>query len=111
MLPAFFLAIGWGCDDSSKLDAAACDALASKAFDLLNDRHLCSTDVDCMVCEWPDATRAISKGDMDKIRPLKKEFEDGKCTHDLKPPATPPEVYCKQGLCVVRHKAADAGAD
>lgn len=103
-LAAALAALGAGCE--SKMDPKECDKIRGEAFELLNKAHHCNTDADCRQSDWPGCERPLSNADYDKIKPMADKFKAGKCEE---PKASseckePPEVYCKQGLCVHREK-------
>jgi hypothetical protein len=90
-----------GCE--KKLEKEQCNLVRKKAFDLRNEAQPCSTDQDCVNSVWPDCHGSPNKKTFDAITPIQKEFTDGKC-EEPKADCKVPEVYCKQGLCVVREK-------
>src|SRR5664279_4450744 len=92
---------GTACE--KKLEKEQCNLVRKKAFDLRNQAQPCSTDQDCVNSEWPDCHGSPNKKTFDAIKPIQKEFVDGKC-EEPKADCKVPEVYCKQGLCVVREK-------
>ncbi|HVY46599.1 MAG TPA: hypothetical protein VHB21_12010 [Minicystis sp.] len=103
MLAALALA---GCDN--KMEPKECDKLRGDAFDLVNQAQHCDSDKDCRQSEWPGCAKPLSNATFDKIEPMRQKYKTGKCDEpkvDCKPP---PEVYCKQGLCVHREKAEEA---
>ncbi len=97
-----------GCE--KKLEKEQCALIRKKAFDLRNQAQPCSTDADCVNSEWPDCKGSPNKKTFDAIVPIRKEFTDGKC-EEPKADCAKPEVYCKQGLCVVREKGHPEGDD
>ncbi len=90
-----------GCE--KKLEKEQCALVRKKAFDLLAVAQPCATDQDCGPTTWPECTKPANKKTLDAIGPIQKEFADGKC-EEPKKDCKSPEVYCKQGLCVVREK-------
>ncbi|HHH11563.1 MAG TPA: hypothetical protein ENK23_05755 [Sorangium sp.] len=93
------LPVGCGLDDK------ACTGLRTQAFDILNEPHTCNDDIDCVGSEWPGCTRPLSKRNRARIAPLKEQFVDGKCVEKPQDCRQPPEIYCKQGLCVFNEKS------
>ena len=91
-----------GCEE--KLDDAACLKLRSEAFETINKAHTCDSDSDCVASEWPGCERPVNTRHKTQIDAKRKVFETGKCTDEPKNCRKPPEVYCKQGLCVFREK-------
>ena len=57
---------------------------------------------------WPGCIKPISAKNGEKIDAIKQKFDKGECKEPeaANCPETPPEVYCKQGLCVFRYKSA-----
>ena len=94
---------------SSKLDPKDCDKLRGDAFDLLNKAQHCNTDADCRQSDWPGCERPESSETFEKIKPMRDQFKKGKCEEPNIPCKSPPEVYCKQGLCVAREKGSTEG--
>jgi hypothetical protein len=95
---ALFSAIG--CDKA--LEQKECDKLRGQAFDLLNKAQPCATDNDCMQSEWPGCEKPSNQKTADAIRPMRAEFTAGQCAEAKQECRKPPQVYCKQGLCVHR---------
>lgn len=99
---ALLLAFAPGC--SNKMEPKDCDKLRSDAFDLINKGQQCNTDADCKQSEWPGCAKPVSLANDEKLKPSAAAYKKGQCEEpkvDCKPP---PEVYCKQGLCVHREK-------
>ena len=94
-----------GCEQ--KLEQGQCDEIRVEAFQhLTGTAHTCNSDADCEAAEWPDCTKPVNTKNMALIRPLWDKFKKGKCEEPPnKRPCGAEEVYCKQGLCVTRHKA------
>lgn len=102
------LALLSGCE--SKMDPKECDKLRGEAFELVNKAQHCNTDADCRQSDWPGCAKPLSNANQEKIKPMTDQYKGGKCEEpkvDCKPP---PDVYCKQGLCVHREKGAPEGA-
>lgn len=91
-----------GCEGS--LSEQECSGLRSQAFEIVNEAHPCNSDEDCVGTEWPGCMKPVSSKNADRIRPLMEKFKKGKCQEPEQDCRTPPEVYCKQGLCVVRER-------
>lgn len=100
-LVALPLASG-GCSNS--LDPKECGKLREDAFELLNKAQHCNTDADCRQSDWPGCAKPLSMESHEKIKPMKEAFTKGKCEEAKSECREPPEVYCKQGLCVHREK-------
>ena len=97
-----------GCE--KKLEAEQCDKLRGDAFQTLNKAHHCGTDADCRQSAWPGCQKPINVKDHDLIKPLEDQYKQGKCEEPKIDCVAPPEVYCKQGLCVHREKGRDENA-
>jgi hypothetical protein len=97
-----------GC--SNDLDPKQCLQLREDAFELLNKAQHCNSDTDCRQSDWPGCAKPLSQESYGKIRPMKDSFTKGKCQEAKVDFREPPEVYCKQGLCVHREKGTPEGA-
>jgi hypothetical protein len=95
-----------GCD--KKMPEAECDKLRADSFELINKGQQCSTDTDCQQSAWPGCEKPISHATAEKIKPMSEKYKAGLCTEPKSTCRPPPEVYCKQGLCVHREKGAPA---
>lgn len=95
---------------SSKLETKECDKLRGDAFDLLNKGQQCNTDADCRQSDWPGCAKPVSNANWDKIKPMGDAYKKGQCEEPKIDCKAPPEVYCKQGLCVHREKGTPEGA-
>jgi hypothetical protein len=91
-----------GCN--SGLNEKECDTLRSQAFEIVNEAHPCNSDEDCVGTEWPGCMKPVSAKNGERIQPLMAKFKEGKCQEPKVDCRNPPEVYCKQGLCVVRER-------
>jgi hypothetical protein len=89
-----------GCDKA--LEEKECAKLRGQAFDLLNKAQPCATDNDCMQSEWPGCEKPSNQKTADAIRPMREQFTAGQCVEPKQECRKPPQVYCKQGLCVHR---------
>jgi hypothetical protein len=98
------LGLGAGCGLSEK----ECTALRGEAYDVLNQAHTCNNDVECLPSEWPGCQKPVSKKSHEKIKGLWAKFQGGRCQEPAADCRPPPEIYCKQGLCVTRELAAAA---
>ncbi|MFO0617752.1 MAG: hypothetical protein U0414_34480 [Polyangiaceae bacterium] len=95
------------CGGGDKLDAAQCRVIRGKAFNILgNEAALCSSDKDCMLSTWPGCPRASNQKNTDAIKPIKDEWDKGKCEEEKAPTCpTPPEgAICNQGVCEEKKK-------
>jgi hypothetical protein len=108
--PLAFLTLGLlaGCD--SKMDPKECDTIRGEAFDLLNKAQHCNTDADCRQSDWPGCARPASNATSEKIKPMADKYKEGKCDEPKAECKPPPQVYCKQGLCVHREVGTPEGA-
>jgi hypothetical protein len=101
------LAVG-GC--SKEMDPKECMKLREDAFDLVNKAQHCNSDADCRQSDWPGCAKPMSQESYEKVKPMKDSFTKGKCQEAKPDCREPPEVYCKQGLCVHREKGTPEGA-
>ena len=97
-----------GCSNS--MDPKDCLQVRSDAFELLNKAQHCNNDGDCRQSDWPGCAKPVSIESFDKIKPMKDAITKGKCVETKQDCREPPEVYCKQGLCVHREKGTPEGA-
>jgi hypothetical protein len=81
--------------------------LRSEAFEIINEAHTCGDDNDCTGNAWPECPRPVSTKNNDLLEPLKAKFDKGECTEPTKECPDTPEIYCKQGLCVFRHRPGE----
>ncbi len=92
---------------NGKMSSQQCLKLRGQAFDIIGKGHPCNDDSECLGTAWPGCTKPVNDYSFGKIKELKETFDKGGCTEP--PPSRecrkPPEVYCKQGLCVFREKA------
>ena len=96
------LPLSSGC--SSSMEPKQCDQIRGDAFDLLNKAQHCNDDKDCRQSEWPGCAKPLSNETFEKIKPMRGEFQKGKCAEPPPDCKEPPVSYCKQGLCVHREK-------
>lgn len=107
---AFALACGAlgfaACGGGDKLDAAQCRVIRGKAFNVLNEAPMCQSDKDCMLSSWPGCPKASNQKNTDAIKPIKDEWDKGKCEEEKAPACpTPPEgAICNQGVCEDKRK-------
>lgn len=95
---------------SGKLEPKECDKLRGDSFDLLNKGQQCNNDADCRQSDWPGCAKPVSNANWDKIKPMSDAYKKGQCEEPKTECKPPPEVYCKQGLCVHREKGTPEGA-
>ena len=107
--PLALLVAAGGCSNS--LDPKECLNLRADAFELLNKAQKCNNDADCRQSDWPGCAKPVSSESYGKIKPKKEAFTKGQCDETKASCREPPEVYCKQGLCVHREKGTPEGAD
>jgi hypothetical protein len=107
-LGALALPLAGGC--SNTMEPKECLQLRSDAFELLNKAQHCNNDAECRQSDWPGCAKPLSMATYDKIKPMKDGFTKGKCAETKPDCREPPEVYCKQGLCVHREKGTPEGA-
>jgi hypothetical protein len=93
-----------------KLDAKECDKLRGDAFDIVNKAQHCNTDTDCRQSAWPGCAKPLSNQTFDEIKPMADAYKKGQCEEPKTECKPPPEVYCKQGLCVHRELGTPEGA-
>lgn len=97
-----------GCE--KKMEPKECDSLRAKAFEHINIGQQCEKDPDCQQSEWPGCEKPISVVTAGKIKALHDQYTAGKCEEPKAQACrTPPEVYCKQGLCVHREIGTPEG--
>lgn len=99
--------VALGCE--KKMPEAECDKLRADSFELINKGQQCNGDADCQQSTWPGCEKPISHATADKIKPMVEKYKTGLCTEPKSTCRPPPEVYCKQGLCVHREKGAPEG--
>jgi len=102
------LALLAGCE--SKMEPKACDKLRGDAFEILNKAQHCNTDADCRQSDWPGCAKPLSNATAEKLKPMADQYKTGKCEEPKVECKSPPDVYCKQGLCVHREKGTPEGA-
>ncbi|MGK4003841.1 hypothetical protein WMF31_14510 [Sorangium sp. So ce1036] len=107
LLPAL-LALLAGCE--SKMEPKECDTIRGDAFELVNKAQHCNTDADCRQSEWPGCAKPVSQATFEKIKPMAERYKTGKCEEPQVECKSPPESYCKQGLCVHRELGTTEGA-
>ena len=97
-----------GCTNT--MEQKECLQLREDAFELVNKAQHCNDDASCRQSDWPGCAKPLSMATYDKIKPMKESFTKGKCQEAKADCREPPEVYCKQGLCVHREKGTPEGA-
>ncbi|WP_437302405.1 hypothetical protein [Sorangium sp. So ce388] len=102
------LALLAGCE--SKLEPKECDKLRGDAFEMVNKAQHCNTDTDCRQSEWPGCAKPVSNATFDQIKPIAESYKTGKCEEPKVDCKSPPQSYCKQGLCVHRELGTTEGA-
>ena len=102
------LPLSSGCSNS--MDPLQCGKIREDAFDILNKAQHCNDDKGCRQSEWPGCAKPLSNETFDKIKPMRGEFDKGKCEETKSDCKEPPVVYCKQGLCVHREKGMPENA-
>jgi hypothetical protein len=105
-----FLALFSSLGCSSKMDSKECDKIRGEAFDLLNKAQHCNGDADCKQSDWPGCAKPVAGSTLDTIKPMAEKYKKGQCDEPKMECRTPPESYCKQGLCVHREKGTPEGA-
>jgi hypothetical protein len=99
-LSATFAACG-----KKKLSTQECTQIRGKAFAILNEAAKCQTDADCFTSKWPGCAREANKDMLDRIKPIKDEYEQGSCEDPKADCPKTPEVFCNQYVCEKREKA------
>lgn len=107
---ASFVALSLAACDS-KMEEKECDKIRGDAFELLNKAQHCNNDTDCRQSDWPGCQKPESEKTFETIKPMKEQFQKGKCEEPKSDCKPPPEVYCKQGLCTHREKGMKDGSD
>jgi hypothetical protein len=98
-----------------KLSEEQCLTLRSDAFEIINVQcdgclaHTCNDDTDCIGTIWPGCIKPVNKKNLDKIAAFETKFKEGSCSEDTQTCPDAPDVYCKQGLCVFRHRPGESG--
>ena len=90
----------------SKMKPEECMKLRDGAFELINTANMCSNDAECKPSEWPGCIKPVNAANYDKMHGMMEAFKKGKCEEkpsDCKPP---PPVFCQEGICGFRYKAA-----
>jgi hypothetical protein len=105
-----FLALFSSLGCSSKMETKECDKIRGEAFELLNKAQHCNVDGDCKQSEWPGCAKPVAVSTLDTIKPMAENYKKGQCDEPKVECRTPPESYCKQGLCVHREKGTPEGA-
>lgn len=80
--------------------------IRGKAFAILNDAPMCGSDKECMLSAWPGCPKATNQKLTDAIKPVKDEWDKGKCEEEKAPacPAPPEGAICNQGVCEAKIK-------
>lgn len=90
---------------SCGLSEEECLKVRGQAFEILNEPHTCNDDSGCQFSDWPGCPKPASRKNQERIDGLRKQFIDGSCKDEDTGCREPPDVYCKQGLCVFREVA------
>jgi hypothetical protein len=107
-LAALAAPLAGGC--SSSLSEKECGDLRVEAFEMLGKAQKCNNDAECRQSDWPSCPKPVSMETYGKIGEMKGKFTKGKCQEPKADCKEPPEVFCKQGLCVHREKGTPEGA-
>jgi hypothetical protein len=97
-----------GCSD--KLEKKECDKLRGEGFELINAAQHCNVDADCSQSPWPGCSRAVNAKTVSSVGLISEKYKKGECDEPKMTCKTPPDAYCKQGLCVHREKGVPEGA-
>ncbi|MEM1033847.1 MAG: hypothetical protein AAGN82_26165 [Myxococcota bacterium] len=94
------------------LDEAQCTVLRGEAFEIVNEAHTCGSDAECELSAWPGCERPINTKGLARVEAVATKWNEGKCQEEEEARVCPepPTVYCKQGLCVFRHRPGTAPA-
>lgn len=101
-----------GCNDLSEEE---CNQLRGQAFEIINVQcddclpHTCNDDTDCIGTTWPGCIKPVNKKNLDKITVIEDKSKKGSCKEEEQTCPDAPDVYCKQGLCVFRHRPGESG--
>ena len=112
---AYLAVAGLAVTGCNKISEEECNKLRGAAFEIINVQgdgnvpHTCNDDSDCIGTEWPGCLKPVNRKNFDKIAELEKKFKEGECAEEPPTCPDPPDVYCKQGLCVLRHRPGEAG--
>ena len=116
--------VGWGVVTSAAVllsvagcgkSEEECNEIRGQAYEIINVQcegclpHTCNDDTDCIGTSWPGCMKPVNKKNLDKIAAFEKQFKEGSCKEDEQTCPDAPDVYCKQGLCVFRHRPGEAG--
>jgi len=96
--------LGVGCG----LSEEECLKLRGEAYEVLNAPHTCNDDTGCMFSNWPGCAKPLGRKNESKIADIRAKFDAGKCFESPPECREPPDVYCKQGLCVFRERPGGA---
>ncbi len=88
-----------------KLEPNECNQVRGKAFAVLNEAAACKTDNDCLTSSWPGCAREATQDMLDRVKPVKDEFDSGACAEPKQDCPQTPEVYCNQFVCEKRVKS------
>jgi hypothetical protein len=98
MVVALWVAAGCGKSEEE------CLQVRGQAFELINSPHTCNDDTNCMFSVWPGCAKPVNKRNDATLAKLKEESDNGGCIDEASTCREPPDVYCKQGLCVFRER-------
>jgi hypothetical protein len=101
-LASSFIILAPAC--SNKMEPKDCDKIRGDAFDIMNKGQQCNTDADCQQSDWPGCPKPVSHATSDTLKKMSDSYKKGQCDEPKVDCKSPPEVYCKQGLCVHREK-------
>jgi hypothetical protein len=96
---ALGLAISFAACGPSKLEPQKCDQLRGKAFSIVNEAANCKTDADCVLTNWPGCPHEANQDMIDRIKPIKSEYEQGGCETKKQDCQKTPELWCNQYVC------------
>ena len=88
-----------------KLEPQQCNQVRVKAFAVINEAATCKTDADCQVSSWPGCPHEANQDQLSRLKPIKDEYEKGKCEEPKQDCGAAPEVFCNQFVCEKRAKA------
>ena len=94
-----------GACGKKKLEPNECNQVRGKAFAVLNEAANCKSDKDCLASSWPGCAHEANQDMLDRLKPIKDEFEAGGCAETKQDCPKTPDVFCNQYVCEKRTQA------